>query len=351
MPDGGPRPPAVSTARAFDELFEALPLRGIKQAEVAEQGSFPVVDQSAARCAGWSDDEARVYCGALPALVFCDHTRRFKLLERPFVPVGEGLVVLRPREGLDPVFAHHLLRGAELPDRGYARHFGLLRALTFRVPSLERQRAMGVRLQRAQQCLERARSRLETAGALAHELERSTILGGLDRQGQPRPFEDCFGVQAWKGTARLSSAGRFVVVDQGPTKARGRTDDADRLVAEVPVIVFGDHTRCVRWVDEPFVPASDGVKVLRARDSLDLRYGYWLLRSVQLRDAGYARHLRQLRRHRFLVPPLERQHELTRALDRAMERVEELHRRIDGARRIADAYPAALWTEALEAIR
>lgn len=338
MPDGGPRVLAISTARPFDELFEARPLRGIRRGEVSGQGCYPVVDQSEGVAAGWSDDEQRAYAGALPALVFCDHTRRLKLLERPFVPVGEGLVVLHPRGELDPAYAFHLLRAVVLPDRGYARHFGLLRARRFDVPSLERQRALAARLARAQECLAGARSKLDGAAALVHELERATVAGGLACEGESWSFDRCFDVHARKGTARLEPEGRFLVVDQNPERSRGRTDDGDRLVADTPVIVFGDHTRCVQWVDEPFVPASDGVKVLRARDGLDLRYGYWLLRSVTLRDDGYARHLRQLRRREFVVPAMERQRELALDLDEASARVHRMRRRVAQARATLEAY-------------
>jgi type I restriction enzyme, S subunit len=59
-------------------------------------------------------------------------------------------------------------------------------------------------------------------------------------------------------------AGKYPVIDQGQLFIGGYTDNSD-LALEIkdPVIVFGDHTRVIKYVDFDFVPGADGVKVLK----------------------------------------------------------------------------------------
>ena len=53
--------------------------------------------------------------------------------------------------------------------------------------------------------------------------------------------------------------GPYPIVDQGKRLVGGYTDDETMLsLAELPVIIFGDHTRCVKYVDFPFGAGADG---------------------------------------------------------------------------------------------
>ena len=43
--------------------------------------------------------------------------------------------------------------------------------------------------------------------------------------------------------------------------------------------LFGDHTRCAKFVDFPFVQGADGVKVLKPTPLIDSSYGFLLQKS------------------------------------------------------------------------
>src|SRR5437660_1219080 len=59
-------------------------------------------------------------------------------------------------------------------------------------------------------------------------------------------------------------SGRFPVVDQGQQFIGGYSDDEARVISEdLPLLVFGDHTRAFKYLNQPFVPGADGVKVLK----------------------------------------------------------------------------------------
>jgi type I restriction enzyme S subunit len=114
------------------------------------------------------------------------------------------------------------------------------------------------------------------------------------------------------------SLGRFAVVDQGKELIAGYVDDESRVCrAGLPVVVFGDHTRCFKYVDFPFCMGADGVKVLRPKIDADTKYLYHYLRQIRLTDGGYDRHFKYLKRIEVVLPPLPEQRRIAEVLDRA----------------------------------
>jgi type I restriction enzyme S subunit len=103
-------------------------------------------------------------------------------------------------------------------------------------------------------------------------------------------------------------AGRLAVVDQGASLIAGYTDDASaRVECESPVVVFGDHTCRIKYVDFPFAVGAEGTKVLVARSGVHPYWLYSALQAAPLRIQGYARHFSQLKRLVFLLPPIDEQ--------------------------------------------
>jgi type I restriction enzyme, S subunit len=112
--------------------------------------------------------------------------------------------------------------------------------------------------------------------------------------------------------------GRFAVVDQGKELIAGYVDDKSRLCrSELPVIVFGDHTRCFKYVDFPFCMGADGVKVLRPKIEASVKYLYYYFRQLRLTEGGYDRHFKYLKRIDVVLPPLSEQRWIADMLDRA----------------------------------
>ena len=113
-------------------------------------------------------------------------------------------------------------------------------------------------------------------------------------------------------------AGRYAVVDQGKELIAGYVNDEARLCrARLPAIVFGDHTRCVKYVDFPFCMGADGVKVLRPKIDADVKYLYHYFRQLRLTEGGYDRHFKYLKRSSVVLPPLPEQRRIAEILDKA----------------------------------
>jgi type I restriction enzyme S subunit len=145
------------------------------------------------------------------------------------------------------------------------------------------------------------------------------------------------------------SSGKFPVVDQGQELIGGFTND-QHLVRDfqTPVIVFGDHTRCVKYVDFPFASGADGTKILVPKKGVDPRYAYFQLLSIELPTKGYARHFGELSKHSFVLPPLQEQKRIVALLDAATARVTELTACYEQARTHANDLFSSALRDALE---
>lgn len=94
-------------------------------------------------------------------------------------------------------------------------------------------------------------------------------------------------------------SGLHPIIDQGQQLIAGYSNDEDGMFTDVPAIVFGDHTRCIKYVEEPFFAGADGVKILKPRLSDNARYWYYALNGLKLEDLGYSRHFKLLKRSIF----------------------------------------------------
>ncbi|UZP66005.1 restriction endonuclease subunit S [Desulfovibrio mangrovi] len=110
--------------------------------------------------------------------------------------------------------------------------------------------------------------------------------------------------------------GSLPVIDQGASLIGGTTHRSElQYDEELPVIIFGDHTRCVKFVDFNFAQGADGVKVLRLFQKLYSKFFYHALKTVTLPDKGYSRHFKFLRATEFPLPPLNEQRRIADKID------------------------------------
>src|SRR6056297_474016 len=104
----------------------------------------------------------------------------------------------------------------------------------------------------------------------------------------------------------IAEAGQFPVIDQGQKLIAGYCDDESKVINfDLPLIIFGDHTRCFKYVDFPFVLGADGTKVLLPnKDLYDPRFYYFAMLSLELPNRGYNRHFKSLKERSLPLPPI-----------------------------------------------
>jgi len=112
------------------------------------------------------------------------------------------------------------------------------------------------------------------------------------------------------------SNGKYIVIDQGKNSIAGYTNVDDGLFEDVPAIVFGDHTRIIKYVDEPFFLGADGVKLLKSKiKDANYKYLYYALRNARIPDTGYNRHFKWLKEISLEYKDAESQKNIVKILD------------------------------------
>lgn len=98
-------------------------------------------------------------------------------------------------------------------------------------------------------------------------------------------------------------AGRFPVIDQGQEQIAGWTDDESAVIdAPLPLIVFGDHTRAFKFLDQPFARGADGTQLLRPKPGIDPLFFFYACRAIDLPGRGYNRHFSILKEKELAYP-------------------------------------------------
>ncbi len=88
---------------------------------------------------------------------------------------------------------------------------------------------------------------------------------------------------------------------------------------ERPIVIFGDHSRVLKYIDFDFVVGADGVKILLPNESIDAKFLYYYLKWKDVPSLGYSRHFKLLKDYNYLCPPIIRQAEIVSELDKINE--------------------------------
>lgn len=113
----------------------------------------------------------------------------------------------------------------------------------------------------------------------------------------------------------ILSTGQTPVVDQSANLIAGFTN-SPAFYTNPPYIIFGDHTRSVKYVDFNFNPGADGVKVLKVNnENLDSKFVYEYLRFTPIQNLGYSRHFKLLKEVTIPIPSHDQQRRIARILN------------------------------------
>ena len=100
------------------------------------------------------------------------------------------------------------------------------------------------------------------------------------------------------------SSGSIPIVDQSASLIAGYTNNPATILHDKHgYIVFGDHTRVVKYILFPFARGADGTQILKSKLlCMPTELLYHTIKHIDLSNQGYARHFKFLKDSIVIVP-------------------------------------------------
>ena len=143
--------------------------------------------------------------------------------------------------------------------------------------------------------------------------------------------------------------GKYPIVSQEAELISGYWDDETIVYSHKdPVVIFGDHTKNIKYIDFNFVVGADGTHILSTKNDIKPKFFYYVLKSIKLRELGYARHYKLLKEKYIPVPKLSEQQSIVDYLDSAFAKIDAMKANVEKALNEAKALFQASLKEMLE---
>lgn len=142
--------------------------------------------------------------------------------------------------------------------------------------------------------------------------------------------------------------GQYPIVDQGQNLIAGWTDDEKAVFKkELPLIIFGDHTRIFKYVDFPFAVGADGTKLIKPKEYLNPRYFYYRLLHLEVPSKGYSRHYKILKEKAITYPDKPEQKKIAAVLYKIQKAIEVQGKIIESTKALKKTTMQHLFTKGL----
>ncbi len=258
---------------------------------------------------------------------------RCMMIDRDIPVTYSGFCIklrLKDKKLFEPVFFNYLFRtrqfkksmtgtavGANIQNLSQSR----LGNCEVNVPDIETQREIATILSRYDSLIENYQKQIELLEEAAQRLykewfvdlnfpghENTKIVDGVPEGWEKKKVGDMISkIQRTKQVTanNYQASGKIPVIDQSRNYIAGYTDDAECLVqVTVPYIVFGDHTRILKYIPFSFAKGADGTQLVMSNDleRMPQSLFYNSLIEIDLSNYSYARHFKYLKEEFVLLP-------------------------------------------------
>ncbi len=104
-------------------------------------------------------------------------------------------------------------------------------------------------------------------------------------------------------TSEYENVGKYPIIDQSKKYIAGFTNDKDDVLNYESAIVFGDHTKEIKYINFPFARGADGTQILISKHNALSNYLLYLqLQQIDLQNQGYSRYFKFLKEKNIVIP-------------------------------------------------
>lgn len=108
-------------------------------------------------------------------------------------------------------------------------------------------------------------------------------------------------------SSEYEDTGKFPVIDQGKKMVVAYSDNESKVFScpKEGIIIFGDHTRILKYVNYDFVVGADGTQLLSCEKQYNTLFVFYLLLTKEIPNTGYNRHFKFLLDMEFCLPKIK----------------------------------------------
>lgn len=294
-----------------------------------------------------------------PSDILFSHINSFDHLAKTAIYVGDNksvihgsnLIKLKPNKHIiNPTYLSYILKSDEFVN--IAKKLGqravnqasirvsALRKLLIPVPSLLEQQEIVNELDSYQKIIDGARQMVDNwkpwLNITNNEYDQvylKDLLQNIQNKFIKIKKQDC------------NTSGKYPVISQDRRSNIGYTDLESGFIKkqDLPLILFGDHTLEVKYIENEFFVGADGVKLLKFNKDILSKYAYYFMKSLvfikqtqqQIIGKCYRRHWSIVKNIKIPLPPLRIQQEI-------VEQLEQERKMIDSQKEIIKLFEAKI---------
>lgn len=172
----------------------------------------------------------------------------------------------------------------DLPDpiRPYAKSYALKDMLDFHVPNFSKAISLTV---------------TKSSSSIGSKYPMRTL------QSLMLPIN---GSQTKVAREEIKAAGKIPVITQEANRFISGYTDKGQPITDIPLIVFGDHSCTLKYVDFEFVRGVDGTQLIKVGAGIAPKFVFEFLRTIDIANPDrYERHFKYLKQAAVPIPPMD----------------------------------------------
>ena len=283
----------------------------VESTDYKDEYKTPVLTAGKSFLLGYTNEEKGIFPKKnLPVIIFDDFTTATKFVDFPFKVKSSAMKILKARGNANIKFVFNMMQKIKFNAYQHKRYWiSQYSKMKIPFPPLEVQKQVVAEIDQYQKIIDGAKQVVQTWKPyfrINPEWEMAKLRSLIITITPPGKIQK----------SQFRNNGNYPIIDQSQEDISGYTNDENMIIkSQKALIVFGDHTRVVKYVDSEFAQGADGVKIIETRDALLPQYLYYYLKANPLESRGYRRHFSILKLLEIPLPPFEVQKQIAADLE------------------------------------
>ncbi|MDO8592725.1 MAG: restriction endonuclease subunit S [bacterium] len=305
----------------------------VKSASYSDKNKIPVLTANKSFILGYTDEDFGIYEN-VPVIIFDDFTTDSKFVDFAFKIKSSAIKILKARnEKVNIKFVYELMKSINFPVGNHKRYYiSQYQEQEVATPPIKEQNKIaeilssldeGIKkvdqeIKKTEELKRGLMAELLTKG-IGHKKFKKTKLGMMPEEWREIKFINCLDLDSLKKLKGIKKSeyqtiGHYPVFDQGQEFISGYTNNEEFINKNYPVILFGDHTRVVKFINQTFAVGADGTKIFQGKRDVDTKFLYYSLLNLNIPNTGYNRHFKWVKESKILLPLLPEQIEIAQII-------------------------------------